>query len=61
MKDELRQRLCGWEREEDGLTRFRVCFCKKDLEKVEPAGFVGYPYMERKEKESFMIRSRFLA
>lgn len=61
VRDELRQRLCGWEREEDGLKRFHVCFFKKDLEKVDLAGFVDYQYTEGKEKEPFVIRSRFLA
>lgn len=34
---------------------------QKDLEKVELEGFVNYTYLEEKEKEPSVIRSRFLA
>lgn len=50
MRDELRQRLCGWERDEDGLKIFCVYFLKKDLEKVELARFVDYPYLDGRKR-----------
>lgn len=34
---------------------------QKDLEKAELEGFINDPYLEGKEKEQFVIRSRFLA
>lgn len=34
---------------------------QKDLEKVEPEGFVNCPYLQAKKKAEFVIRSRFLA